>query len=229
MSWLRLDDSVATHPKLLELSRADRWRWLELLTLAARYRTAGAVTPGMLRTADIHDRLTRALLELRLLEPDPTAGAEPGELRIHDWHEYNPQRDPTNRERQRRYRARQRAQTVPADAHAIESKATPSAETAREHTSGLETERNALRDALPVTVAPLPPVPVPVTTPPQPPRGAPPATPRARRRSSGGRAEPDARIAGDVAEELERLRELADDPPSWGAGTAEWGSEEPAA
>lgn len=101
MSWLRLDDGFADHPKLLELTRADRWRWIELLTLTARYRTNGHITSGMLRSADIPPRLQTRLLELALLEQTPY-----GQLQIHDWHHYNPPPDPTGAARQARWRAR---------------------------------------------------------------------------------------------------------------------------
>ena len=49
MSWLRLDDGFARHPKVLELSEAQRWRWVVLLSDCARHERGGKVSSAMLR------------------------------------------------------------------------------------------------------------------------------------------------------------------------------------
>lgn len=99
MSWLRLDDGAPEHRKILALSRADRWTWIELLAYCARQDDDGYVpvtvgeilryvTPGFLQKCRL----------VGLIDVD-----EAGEMRVHDWKVYN-RKDPTNAERQRRYR-----------------------------------------------------------------------------------------------------------------------------
>jgi hypothetical protein len=85
MSWLRLDDGFSDHPKLLELSPADRWTWIEVLCYCARYRTGGHVPR---RLSSKISRATPAFVDrcfkLELLDEDPD-----GELHVHDWKDYN--------------------------------------------------------------------------------------------------------------------------------------------
>jgi hypothetical protein len=106
MSWLKLDDRFAQHPKLTQLSRSDRWTWVEILCYCARYETDGFV-PETLKEAvpkASADYLNRAY-ELGLL--DLTSDGEESLFRIHDWTVYNP-RDPLKSERQARWRRRKR-------------------------------------------------------------------------------------------------------------------------
>lgn len=84
MSWLRLDDGAARHPKLAGLTPADKWGWVELLLWCAADGRGGRV-PG-----DV-EQLPRSVtlelvgeLELRgLLDRDGDG------LRVHDWADYN--------------------------------------------------------------------------------------------------------------------------------------------
>lgn len=97
MSWLRLDDGFAQHPKIVQLSARDRWTWLELLCYCARYRTDGQIPDAI---AEVVRGATPAFiaraLELRLLDsvpvPEPVPGTSGKALRVHDWDEYNPKR-----------------------------------------------------------------------------------------------------------------------------------------
>lgn len=208
MSWLRLDDSTRSHPKVLELTRADRWRWVDLLLqVAHRHYDTGHATPGMLRAADISRRLRAQLLDVGLLDEQPD-----GTLTIHDWHTYNPKRDPTGRDRQARYRARTSAQR---DGKAIPSWATivpQQRDTPPQEPSDIPPQRNALRDASPVTGVTSP-TPTPSTNPPpKPPTDTPPS---GRRRASSGRAGRLETIGTSAEDELRRLRGLAGDAPSW--------------
>lgn len=88
MSWLRLDDGFAQHPKIVALTPRDRWTWLELLCYCARYRTDGRVPAGI---ADVVRGATTGFLQrcgqLRLLDADP---ASEGGFLVHDWLDYNP-------------------------------------------------------------------------------------------------------------------------------------------
>jgi hypothetical protein len=98
VSWLRLDDGFARHPKVLELSEVQRWRWVELLLDCARLGRRGDVSAAMLRKVGLS---ASRLLELGLLDADGKGSG----YRVHDWEDYN---DATNAQalRQKRYRMR---------------------------------------------------------------------------------------------------------------------------
>jgi len=100
LSWLRLDDGFDTHPKLIELSEVNRWRWTRVLLHCARHQTQGHVKLSVLRELGL-GRATSQLVVLGLLEQN----GETGYL-VHDWATFNP-KDPTKAERQARWRARQ--------------------------------------------------------------------------------------------------------------------------
>lgn len=105
MSWLRLDDGYDTHPKLLELTEQQRWRWTCVLLHCARHRTEGHVKTSVLRQLGL-GRALPTLLRVGLLEENGPAG-----YLVHDWSAFNP-KDPTKAERQARWRHRQ-ASTEP--------------------------------------------------------------------------------------------------------------------
>lgn len=100
MSWLRLDDGFAEHPKLLELSDRQFRVWLRLLLYCARFRTGGVVTDVVLRHLRVKNELLSVFVSVSLLDEND------GVFEVHDWNAYNPT-DPSNAERQARYRARQ--------------------------------------------------------------------------------------------------------------------------
>lgn len=104
MSWLKVDDGFDTHPKLLELSEIQRWRWTRVLIHCARHRTDGHVNEKVLRELGLGRAIER-LLTIGLLE---TNGSP--EYLVHDWADYAP-KDPTKAARQARWRAKQ-ASTV---------------------------------------------------------------------------------------------------------------------
>lgn len=110
MSWLRLDDGFVDHPKVIALGTPPtRWAWLEVLMYCARHRTSGRIPEGI---GDVVRRATPALLsrarDVGLIDVD-----EQGAMRVHDWNTYNV--DPTNAERQARYRSRKRNAESDAD------------------------------------------------------------------------------------------------------------------
>lgn len=84
MSWLRLDDGFAQHPKIARLPRGDRWTWLEVLLYCARYKTAGVVPASI---GEVLPKATRSFLgrcsDLGLLD-----SGEGGYV-VHDWAIYN--------------------------------------------------------------------------------------------------------------------------------------------
>jgi len=102
MAWLRLDDGFDTHPKLLELSEGERWRWTRLLLHCARHRTEGVVTMRALRDLGLARSRRKLIASSLLNETD-----DDGIFTVHDWAEYNP-KDPTKSERQARWRQRKR-------------------------------------------------------------------------------------------------------------------------
>jgi hypothetical protein len=80
-----LDDGFDSHPKLLELSEVERWRWTRVLLHCARHRTEGVVSASVLRELGL-GRAVRRLVDLRLLlEKD-------GVLWVNDWDQFNPAR-----------------------------------------------------------------------------------------------------------------------------------------
>lgn len=99
MSWLRLDDTFDSHPKLYDLTESQRWRWTRLLLHCARHRTEGFVSRSTLRELGL-TRAVGTLTTVGLLDSDPDG------FRVHDWHDFNP-KDPTKAQRQARWRAKQ--------------------------------------------------------------------------------------------------------------------------
>lgn len=100
MAWLRIDDGFAQHPKIVQLTRKDRWILIEILLYCARYKTKGLVP---LAVGEVVRGATPAFLkrcvELRLLDESANG------LVVHDWDDYNG-RDPKvlQAERQRKRR-----------------------------------------------------------------------------------------------------------------------------
>jgi len=94
LAWLRLDDRFTKHPKVLQLKRADRWAWLEILEYCAAYQTGGHI-PNAIQ--DVVPHATPALVEkcvqAGLLDRFPTGspGSQNG-YQVHDWLDYNPPR-----------------------------------------------------------------------------------------------------------------------------------------
>jgi hypothetical protein len=88
VSWLRLDDGFDTHPKVLQLTELQRWRWTRLLLYCARYETEGVVTRDVMRELGL-SRAADKLLHLNLLLAS-TSG--PDIFVVNDWAIYNPGR-----------------------------------------------------------------------------------------------------------------------------------------
>lgn len=85
MAWLRVDDGLAEHRKILQLKRGDRWTWMELLCHVARQNNGGHVHPGVTSTMrHVTPRFLQACEEIGLLDRD-----EDGTLMVHDWAIYN--------------------------------------------------------------------------------------------------------------------------------------------
>jgi hypothetical protein len=101
VSWLRLDDKFAEHPKILALTDREFRIHVKVLCYCARYRTGGRIPTRIgQEIAGISPKLTAKFLELELWNKD-----EKGILEIHDFDSWNPG-DPHGAERARRYRDR---------------------------------------------------------------------------------------------------------------------------
>lgn len=99
MAWLRVDDGLAEHRKLLALKRSDRWTWVELLCYVARQNNGGHIPSGICTTMRyVTPSFLTTCEDAGLLDRDDN-----GVLVVHDWADYNP-KDPTGADRQRRYR-----------------------------------------------------------------------------------------------------------------------------
>lgn len=84
MVWVRLDDGFALHPKLLQLTRVERWTWVEILCYCARYETGGVVPNTVSRAVPAAiPKLLHRLVQVGLLE------AVEDEFHVHDWAIYN--------------------------------------------------------------------------------------------------------------------------------------------
>lgn len=105
MSWLRLDDGFAEHPKVVALDPEARWRWLATLCYCAR-RRSGTLSLPMLEhvgwtSEELEDLVSLSLLDAA--EPD-VFGLEC--FSVHDWDAFNRAR--TSTERSRDWRAEHR-------------------------------------------------------------------------------------------------------------------------
>lgn len=102
MAWLKVDDRMAEHRKVLALRRADRWTWMELLLYVARQNNGGHVPAGVTDVLrHVNDGFLERCQNAGLLDTED----ETGLLVVHDWDVYNP-KDPTAADRMRRYRKR---------------------------------------------------------------------------------------------------------------------------
>lgn len=100
MTWLKLDDNFADHPKVLAAGPDAVMLWLTGLCYAGRHLTDGRVPRGI-----FHDQaLTDRLVDVGLLEPD-----DDGCYRIHDFLDFNPSRADVEADREA---AKQRMQKV---------------------------------------------------------------------------------------------------------------------
>ena len=91
MSWVKLDDGFADHPKVLNAGPTAAWLYIEGLCYAARYLTDGAILDSSLGglgqlTRGRARKLADRLVEVGLWEKNGAGYS------IHDYLEYNPSR-----------------------------------------------------------------------------------------------------------------------------------------
>ena len=85
MSWVKLDDQVTHHPKVLKAGPVAAWTWVCCIAYASQHLTDGFVPFEALTTFGVPQAAKHAakLLEVGLLE------AAEGGYRVHDYHAYN--------------------------------------------------------------------------------------------------------------------------------------------
>lgn len=102
MSWLRIDDGFAAHPKVTALTFRERWTWVSLLCYCARYKTEGRLPDNIKEHVQgATENMLKRCDDLGLLDHDDAGYV------VHDWTVYSP-KDPTASERQATWRARKR-------------------------------------------------------------------------------------------------------------------------
>ncbi|MGL4809985.1 MAG: hypothetical protein ACRC4O_14665 [Giesbergeria sp.] len=84
MSWVRLDDQIAMHPKVLAAGDAAFGGWVRLLAYCAAYLTDGAV-PVVVATAMVGSETIDKLVAAGLMDQSPE-----GLLSIHGYLDWNP-------------------------------------------------------------------------------------------------------------------------------------------
>ncbi len=86
LSWVKLDDSFPDHPKVIGLSVAAKWAYVEALCYCARYLTDGAVPASKAKA--LGSVKIRAELFCARLWID----CGDGDVAVHDYLAYNPTR-----------------------------------------------------------------------------------------------------------------------------------------
>lgn len=106
MSWLRIDDTFASHPKLAQLSDRERWVWMRTLCYCARYATDTGKINAPSEIIGLTTPLLAKLERIGLVDRNGDGIPE-----IHDWKEYNGRTAVERvqaRERKQRQRDRER-------------------------------------------------------------------------------------------------------------------------
>jgi hypothetical protein len=101
VSWVKLDDGFADHPKVLALDdRAFRW-FVWSLCYSARQLTDGFVPLGVLRGGPLVTRKYTFERALRVLRGAGLWHEVDGGIQIHDYLDYNPNRAQTLKRREK--------------------------------------------------------------------------------------------------------------------------------
>jgi hypothetical protein len=103
LTWVKLDDGFADHPKVLGLSDSAFRLYVTALCYSARYLTDGTVPSAFANNAvslalDIERSPIRELLDVGLWLPSTS---DPNDYEIHDFLEYNPSKGDVEHERER--------------------------------------------------------------------------------------------------------------------------------
>lgn len=99
MTWLRIDDGFASHPKIGKLSDRDFRVWMRVLCHCARYEDPTVDEATMAEVKDLTSQRIARYRELGLLDRSGRS------FEVHDWVHYLP-KDKTGADRQAKWRAR---------------------------------------------------------------------------------------------------------------------------
>lgn len=99
MSWVRLEDSFTSHPKIMELSDADFRVWIRLLCHCAKVKDPSVDTKTRKEVGGLTAGRVKRFESLGLLD------RERNSHEVHDWTHYAP-KDASSAERVRAFRAR---------------------------------------------------------------------------------------------------------------------------
>jgi hypothetical protein len=100
MSWLRLDDKFAQHPKVADLSDKAFRVHIEVMLYCAEYNTKGRVVAAAIRFAGAKPKQVDELVNARLWDENGSGYV------VHDFEDYNGERAQA-RERKQRQRSRE--------------------------------------------------------------------------------------------------------------------------
>ena len=103
MTWVKLDDNFPDHPKVVGLSVAARWAYVEALCYCARYLTDGALPAAKVKA------MTSAKSRAELVGAELWIDCRDGDYAVHDYLAYNPSREQVEKERQERHEDKVRA------------------------------------------------------------------------------------------------------------------------
>jgi hypothetical protein len=90
MSWTRLDDGTADHPKFVSLNDAGWSLWIRALIWSSKHKTEGVLDPVVVDRLGGRRKVIRDLVHRRLWDVRPG-----GAYQIHDFLDYNPDRHGT--------------------------------------------------------------------------------------------------------------------------------------
>lgn len=99
MSWLRIDDGFANHPKIAKLTDREFRVWLRTLCYCARYQDPSVDDATLAEVKGLEVAKIARFAEIGLLDSIGEA------YEVHDWQTYTA-KDLTGTERQAKWRAR---------------------------------------------------------------------------------------------------------------------------
>lgn len=108
MTWFKVDDQLAFHPKVIEAGNSAMGLWVRAGAWCSAHLTGGALPKHMIGTLGAQARDAKRLVEAGLWEQTDVG------FQFRDWEDYQPSKSQVeadkaaNRERQRRFRERRR-------------------------------------------------------------------------------------------------------------------------
>jgi hypothetical protein len=113
VAWLRIDDRVRTHPKIVEAGPEAAWVWFSGICYCREHLTDGFIPSAMLASLvpGVNERKVRLLAakltEARLWHADPKG------YRVHDFLDWNPSREQVMVKREEDRKRKEKGSTAP--------------------------------------------------------------------------------------------------------------------